>query len=165
MADTFHESLSGSIRRPYSHSQQSDDLSEAYCNLVLLLVPSKAPDGVLVPNKTSPVSIRVQWSSVSTEYLHGQLQRYQIWYRAVKIGRERTLHLETFTKIVSPDDTKVTIDELEPYATYCVQVAAVTRKGSGTLSSAQCAGKGVMENSFGVVSSHCLVFTFGDAIN
>lgn len=92
-------------------------------------VPSQPPEGVRALAITSQ-AINVAWKAPSLFALHGVLQGYKVLYKPVRKDED-----ETDANVKLSRGVDVTLDELEKFTNYSIEVLAYTRKGEGVRSS------------------------------
>ena len=98
-------------------------------NFVISPVPSEPPRNLKAISNISPHKIQVTWEPVPPEFMNGKLISYHVTYQRVKVGDVR-IDFEPELKRFSTNQN-VTLDNLEPYSKYKIQVAAKTAKGLG----------------------------------
>ncbi|XP_053408969.1 cell adhesion molecule DSCAM-like isoform X3 [Mercenaria mercenaria] len=92
-------------------------------------VPSQPPEGVRAYAITSQ-AINVAWKAPSLFALHGVLQGYKVLFKPVRKDED-----ETDSNIKLSRGVDVTLDGLEKFTNYSIEVLAYTRKGEGVRSS------------------------------
>jgi len=77
---------------------------------------------------TSSTSISVGWEAISTEFIHGILLGYKVFYG-------KTSEPDTQYKTLKTDQLEISLTNLEKFTEYCVKLAGFTRVGGGNKSS------------------------------
>jgi len=97
-------------------------------NLYLLFaVPSHSPL-IIWGHNTSSTSISVRWEAIPTEFIHGILLGYKVFYG-------KTNEPPSQYKTLQPDQLEISLTNLEKFTAYCVKLAGFTRIGDGNKSS------------------------------
>ena len=89
------------------------------------IVPSKSPQNV-GGHATGPDAVHVSWVPPPDQFIHGVLRGYQVAYKkAQDVG-----FTHPCKKVEWPKQSTA-LTNLEEGASYCIRVAAFTRKGTG----------------------------------
>ena len=96
--------------------------------IIIPLAPSAAPTPVNVPKVTAS-SITVQWGTVDCIHHNGDVTGYSVRYGVQGSGSTQTMSVSV------SDATQAIISGLIPSTVYTIEVAAVTRVGTGVYSS------------------------------
>ena len=96
-------------------------------NRIILPAPSAGPTSVRVSEVTSS-SITVKWGLVDCIYRNGDITGYTVRYEAVGSGHTQML------SVSGGLSDQATLEDLETFTNYSIEVAAVNSAGGGTYS-------------------------------
>lgn len=93
--------------------------------------PSAAPDDVEVEGVNSSV-VKVSWTSVHKDKLHGHLGGYRInWWRLRSLVDSKKSHGDKQTLTIPGDRTHATVSALTPFSEYSLMVMTFNGRGNG----------------------------------
>ena len=107
--------------------------------MCLALVPSKPPVSLNAANLSGPHSIKVSWEPVPEGFVHGILLGYRVLYRVLTLADEETKG-QTLNRTTDAATLNTTLEGLQNFAVYELQVSALTIKGDGAVSQGITAG-------------------------
>ncbi|XP_078352738.1 uncharacterized protein LOC144637533 isoform X2 [Oculina patagonica] len=91
-------------------------------------VPSSPPLNILAHN-TSSTSVYVRWDAIPTEFIHGILLGYKVFY-----GKTSEPSSQGIVVSLKPDQLDFNLTSLEKFTEYCIQLVGFTRIGDGNKS-------------------------------
>ena len=102
--------------------------------IIHYIEPSIAPKDIKVV-RISGSMMRVSWTSLTLTEARGFITHYTVAYFPLSSGSKRE-ELNILYQTVSKDSSKATIECLDGYSSYVVQVSASTAAGDGDYSGA-----------------------------
>lgn len=97
-------------------------------NIFHFTVPSHPPLNITAHN-TSSTSINVTWDTIPTQFIHGILLGYKVFYKKTSAPSSQGIFVTR-----KPDQSHVILSGLEKFTEYCIQLVGFTRIGDGNKS-------------------------------
>ena len=86
-------------------------------------------------------TMRITWSHIKLQYVHGDLQGYKITFKLLKIGGQSIVTAKPSIKIIHPSKVETTLTGLEANSKYVIAILAYNEYGNGISSSAMVGGR------------------------
>ena len=109
--------------------------------LFFFLAPSKAPENVTIHSFMGHDTMRITWSHIKSQYVHGDLQGYKITFKLLKIGGQSIVTAKHSMKIIHPSKVETALTGLEANSEYAIAILAYNEYGNGITSSAMVGGR------------------------